>query len=350
MKIDSLTQPGYETVLRITDGEAGLTGFIAIHSTALGPAAGGLRMREYASEAAALQDVLALARGMTLKNAAAGLPLGGGKAVILGAPSEKTEAQLRAMGRAIDTLGGRYWTAEDMGMTPADMQVVRQETEFVAGLPDGPYASGDPSPRTARGVFYAMRVAAERRFGARDLAGRRVAIQGLGHVGWHLAKLLRAAGAELIVSDIDTGRADQAAWSFGATAVTPEDILTVPADIFAPCAIGGVITEEVAARLPMQMVCGAANNQLASDAAGDVLHERGILYAPDYVANGGGIINVAAEILRVPDRMRFVSEHLAALEAMMAHILAQAAQTRTAPHRIADRIVTQRLAPSDEAA
>jgi leucine dehydrogenase len=154
-------------------------------------------------------------------------------------------------------------------------------------------------------VFYAMRVAAERRFGSRDLAGRRVAIQGLGHVGWHLAKLLRAAGAELLVSDIDTDRAAQAVWTFGATAVAPEDDPdALPADILAPCAIGGVITEEVAATASVCVVCGAANNQLASDAAGDVLHERGILYAPDYVANGGGIINVAAEILRVPDRMR----------------------------------------------
>jgi leucine dehydrogenase len=279
-------------VLRVTDAEAGLTGFIAIHSTRAvrrrGPEDARLRQRGGGSA-----DVLALSRGMTLKNAADGPAIGRRQGGDPGCPVREDGGQLRAMGRAIETLGGRYWTAEDMGMSPADMQVVRQENEFVAGLPDGPYASGDPSPRTARGVFYAMRVAAERRFGSRDLAGRVVAIQGLGHVGWHLAKLVRAAGAELKVSDIDTGRAEQAAWTFGATAVTPEDILTVPADIFAPCAIGGVITEEVAARLPMQMVCGAANNQLASDAAGDVLHERGILYAPDYVANGGGIINVA---------------------------------------------------------
>jgi len=355
MQIETLTIPTHDTVLRVTDAEAGLTGFIAIHSTARGPAAGGLRMRAYESEAyesedAALADVLALSRGMTLKTAAADLPLGGGKAVILGNPAEKTEAKLHAMGRAVETLGGRYWTAEDMGMSPADMQVVRRETRFVAGLPDGPYASGDPSPRTARGVFYAMRVAAERRFGSRDLAGRTVAIQGLGHVGWHLAKLARAAGAELLVSDIDPARSAQAAATFGAEVVAHDAILTARADILAPCAIGGVITEEVASVIPARIVCGAANNQLASDAAGDILHRRGILYAPDYVANGGGIVNVAAEILRVPDRMHFVTERLSALERMMAHILDSAARAGTGPHRVADRIVAERLNAGDAAA
>jgi leucine dehydrogenase len=350
MKIEPLSIPSHETVLRVTDPKAGLRAFIAIHSTALGPAAGGLRMRSYDSEDAALADVLALSRGMTLKTAAADLPLGGGKAVIMGTPGEKTDAMLRAMGRAIETLGGRYWTAEDMGMSPADMQVVRETTRYVAGLPDGPFASGDPSPRTARGVFYAMRVAAERRFGSRDLAGRRVAVQGLGHVGWHLAKLLRAAGAELLVSDIDADRAAQAVWTFGAEAVAPATILRAPADILAPCAIGGVITQEVATALPVRVICGAANNQLASDAAGDILHDRGVLYAPDYVANAGGIVNVAAEILRVPDRMQYVSDRLMAMEAMMAEILDAAARSGAPPHRIADRIVAERLTASVEAA
>jgi leucine dehydrogenase len=180
--------------------------------------------------------------------------------------------------------------------------------------------------------------------------GRIVAIQGLGHVGWHLAKLLRAAGADLKVSDIDPARAEQAARTFGATAVAPDAILTARADILAPCAIGGVITEELARTIPARVVCGAANNQLASDMAGDILHERGILYAPDYVANGGGIINVAAEILQVPGRMQFVSDRLSALEGMMVHILDSAARSEAAPHRVADRIVAERLAPSNEAA
>ncbi|MGP1358074.1 Glu/Leu/Phe/Val family dehydrogenase [Roseicyclus sp.] len=343
MQIDALSVPGHETVLRVADAASGLTGFIALHSTARGPAAGGLRMRRYADEGAALADVLALSRGMTLKTAAADLPLGGGKAVIMGDPARKTEAQLRAMGRAIETLGGRYWTAEDMGMSPADMAILRQETEFVAGLPDGPFASGDPSPRTARGVFYAMRVAAERALGSRVLTGQRVALQGLGHVGWHLAKLVRAAGADLVVADADPARAAQAAQTFGAEVVAPDDILSVSADILAPCAIGGVLTPEAARTLDVAVVCGAANNQLASDAAGDALHARGILYVPDYVANGGGIVNVAAEILRIPDRAHFVTEKLAALEAMTGRILARAAAEDVGPHRVADRIVSARL-------
>lgn len=307
-------------------------------------------MRRYASEEEALADVLALSRGMTLKNAAAELPLGGGKAVIMGDPREKTEAQLRAMGRAVDSLGGRYWTAEDMGMSPSDMAVIRRETRFVAGLADGPFASGDPSPRTARGVFYATRVAAKRRLGSRVLEGRRVAIQGLGHVGWHLAKQLRAAGADLAVADMDEARARQAAQTFGAEVVAPEAILRTEADIFAPCAIGGILTQETARTLRSAIVCGAANTQLASDEAGDILHERGVLYVPDYVANGGGIVNVAAEILQVPDRMRFVNDKLAALERTVALILDRAAEEGAGPHRVADRIVAARLQKSGQAA
>lgn len=350
MQIDTIPVPSHETVLRIHDAASDLTGFIAIHSTARGPAAGGLRMRAYQDEAAALEDVLALSRGMTLKTAAADLPLGGGKAVILGDAGAKTEAQLRAMGRAIDTLQGAYWTAEDMGMSPRDMAVIRTETPYVAGLDDGPFASGDPSPRTARGVFYAMRVAAGHRFGSRDLSRRRVAIMGLGHVGWHLAKLLRAAGARLIVADTDPERAAQAARTFGAEVVAPEAITRTPAEIFAPCAIGGVVTEAVARDLPAGIVCGAANTQLAGDTAGDILHGRGIVYAPDYVANGGGIVNVAAEILRVPDRAHFVTTRLEALEAMMDRILTRSARDGVGPHRVADAIVSERIAPEGRAA
>lgn len=350
MQITSLPAPTHEHVLRVADPEIGLTGFIAIHSTRRGPAAGGLRMRPYASEEAALADVLALSRGMTLKTAAADLPLGGGKAVIMGDAATLTEARLRGMGRAIETLQGAYWTAEDMGLTPADLRIVRQETRFVAGLDDGPFASGDPSPRTARGVFYAMRVAAERRFGSRDLTARHVAIQGLGHVGWHLAKLLRAAGADLVVADTDPARAGRAGHTFGAETVAPDAILTARADILAPCAIGGVLTEASAGRVSAGLICGAANNQLASDKAGDALHARGILYAPDYVANAGGIVNVAAEILRIADRVSFVSERLAAMEAMMARILDAAARENTGPHRVADAIVADRLAPPGRAA
>ena len=331
MQIKDIPVASHEAVLAVTDAASGLRGYIAVHSTSRGPAAGGLRMRAYVSDADALADVLALSRGMTLKTAAADLPLGGGKAVIVGDPTAKTNGQLRAMGRAIHTLRGDYWTAEDMGMSPSDMAVIRGETPYVAGLADGPFASGDPSPRTARGVFYAMRVAAQHRFGTRDLTGRRVTIMGLGHVGWHLAKLLRAAGARLIVADTDAARAEQAAWTFGAEVAAPSAIAVTPAEIFAPCAIGGIVTEQLAQDIPVAIVCGAANTQLASDVAGDILHKRGILYAPDYVANGGGIVNVAAEILRIPDRMHFVTTRLEALEAMMDSILTQAAREQVGP-------------------
>ena len=209
MQITHIPTPSHEEVLRVTDTATGLVGFIAIHSTALGPAAGGLRMKPYASEEAALTDALRLSHGMTFKNAAAGLPLGGGKAVILGDPArDKTEAMLAAFAGAIAALKGRYWTAEDMGMSPEDMAVIARGTEFVAGLADGPFASGDPSPITARGIFNAIRCTARHRFGSASLSGRKVAVQGLGHVGWDLAAQLHAAGAALIVADIDPARCD----------------------------------------------------------------------------------------------------------------------------------------------
>ncbi|MBF9034050.1 amino acid dehydrogenase [Rhodobacterales bacterium HKCCE2091] len=333
----------HEEVWRIADAAAGLTGFIAVHSTLLGPAAGGLRMRRYADEAEALEDALRLSRGMTFKNAAAGLPLGGGKAVILGDPAAKTEAQLRAFGRAIDALGGRYHTAEDMGMSPDDMAVIRTETAHVAGLPDGAFASGDPSPVTARGIFQSIRTVARHRFGSPDLTGRRVALQGLGHVGWDLAKRLKAAGADLTVADMDPARAAQAAASFGADVAAPDAILGVEADILAPCAIGGILNAETIPALRVAAVCGGANNQLATAEDGAALHRRGILYAPDYVVNAGGIVNVATEILRIADRRAFVAEKLATLDATLDAILSEAARRVAGPETVADGIVAERM-------
>ncbi len=350
MKLTPLAQPSHEKVLRVDDPASGLTGFIAIHSTALGPAAGGLRMRSYASEADALEDVLRLSRGMSFKNAAADLPLGGGKAVILGDPARKTPEMLRAMGRAIETLGGQYWTAEDMGMSPADMAVIRGETAYVAGLADGPHASGDPSPVTARGIFYAIRRTAQTLWGAPVLPGRRVAIQGLGHVGWHLAKFLRAAGAELIVADRDPELAARAVQSFGAIAVPAEDILEVEADILAPCAIGGILNAATIPGLNVSAVCGGANNQLAHPEDGDALRARGILYAPDYVVNAGGIVNVATEILRIADRDGFVSDKLHALDGSLAEIFARAAEAGVGPHQVADAAMGARLTGQPQAA
>lgn len=346
MKLTNISTPTHETVLKVEDRSVDLTGFIAVHSTELGPAAGGLRMRPYASEADALEDVLRLSRGMTYKNAAAGLPLGGGKAVIIGDPGTlKTPELLRSFARAIDSLSGRYWTAEDMGMSPADMQTIAEKTRFVAGLADGAHASGDPSPVTARGVFNALRETARRRFGNTDLTDRHVAVQGLGHVGFHLCHLLHQAGARLTVADIDETRVSQAAQEFGAKVASVTSILTVEADIFAPCAIGAILNADSIAQLRVSAVAGAANNQLATPEDGARLHTRGILFAPDFVANGGGIINVASEILAIENQEVWVAEKLEALGTTLARMFDRAEQRNCSPNDVAVEIVDEMLAP-----
>ena len=336
----------HEEVYHVTDPAAGLEGYIALHSTALGPAAGGLRMRPYADPGAALEDVLNLSRGMSFKNAAAGLPLGGGKAVIIGDPAQaKTPELLRAMGRAVEALAGRYWTAEDMGMSPDDMAEIARETRFVAGLDKGRHASGDPSPVTAHGVFNAMLVGAEAVFGARALAGRRVAVQGIGHVGWHLARMLHDAGARLVLADTDAARLAQTAAEFGAEIVLPGEVHAAEADIFAPCAIGGILNARSIPQIRARLVAGAANNQLAEPADADRLAARGILYLPDYVANGGGIINVAAEILQIDAPGPWVAARLAGITATMERILAQARAAGQTPAATADRLIADMLLP-----
>ena len=337
MEITSVDTPTHETVLRVRDAQVGLTGFIAVHSTALGPAAGGLRMRPYASEADALDDVLRLSRGMTFKNAAAGLPLGGGKAVILGDPArDKSADLLKAMGHAVASLEGRYWTAEDMGMAPEDMAQIAQVTDFVAGLPDGAFASGDPSPVTARGIYNGILITARHRFGSARLDGLTVALQGLGHVGMHLAGLLHAAGAELVVADLSETSLREATARFGATPAAPDAILATRADLLAPCAIGGVLNAETIPELKVGAVAGGANNQLATNADGARLHARGILYAPDFVVNAGGIINVATEILRIADREPFVDEKLTAAGDTLERILVRAASEASSPNAVAE--------------
>ncbi|GAB4283665.1 MAG: leucine dehydrogenase [Roseovarius sp.] len=334
----------HEEVWRVEDAASGLRGFIALHSTVRGPAAGGLRMRPYASDEEALRDALDLSRGMSYKNAAASLPLGGGKAVIIGDPArDKSEALLRAMGRAVDALQGRYWTAEDMGMTPADMAVIARETRYVAGRDEGRHPSGDPSPVTARGVFEAMQIGAARALGSADLAGRRVAVQGLGHVGWHLCRHLHTAGARLIVADTDRARAEIAAREFAAVIAAPETVHAEPADIFAPCAIGGILNARTIPQIRARLIAGAANNQLATPEDADRLHARGILYLPDYVANAGGIINAATEILGIEDRDAWVAQKLAELRATMERILQRAAAENVSPAHLADRIVEERM-------
>lgn len=344
MQITPVQTPTHETVLRVHDAEIGLTGFIAVHSTHLGPAAGGLRMRPYASEDVALTDALRLSRGMTYKNAAAGLPLGGGKAVIMGDASRKTPAQLLSFARAVQSLEGRYWTAEDMGMSPADMELMTQETQFVAGLPNGKHASGDPSPITARGIFNSIKTTARHRFGAADLSGMTVSVQGLGHVGGYLCQYLHEAGAKLIVADIDPTRAGEMQTKYDAVPLAADGILTAKADIFAPCAIGAILNETSIPQLDIAAVCGGANNQLATPEDGDRLHAMGILYAPDFVANAGGIINVATEILSIDDRAGYVDEKLATLDVTLDAILTRAKQMDCTPDAVATSIVDEMLA------
>lgn len=293
--IEQVTDTGHERVLFGEDRALGYRGIIAIHSTALGPAVGGARFWNYATEAEALTDALRLSRGMTYKNALAGLPLGGGKSVIIGDNKRADrEAIFRAHGRFAEHLGGRYITAEDVGTSPMDMEYVRRETRHVAGLPGG---AGDPSPVTARGVFRAIQASVKHRWNGDDLSGLAVALQGCGHVGYHLAKSLHEAGAKLFVTDVDAEKVKHVVEEFGAVGVGTEEIYGTPADVFAPCALGSVINDETIPQLRARVVAGAANNQLLEDRHGEMLEARGILYAPDYAANAGGIINGCIELL-----------------------------------------------------
>jgi leucine dehydrogenase len=289
-----LAEHGHEQVSFYYDEACGYRGIIAIHDTRLGPALGGTRFWNYHDDGEALVDALRLARGMTYKAAVAGLNLGGGKSVILGDNRiTRREAIFRAHGRHVESLGGRYITAEDVGTSTADMEFIRAETEHVTGLLG---KSGDPSPVTAYGVYRGIKACAKVRYGSDDLAGKVVAVQGCGHVGYSLIKLLHEDGARLIVTDIDAQRVRSVVEDFAATAVATDAIYAQQANIFAPCALGAVINDDTLSQLKVDIVAGAANNQLAEDRHGQELESQGMLYAPDYVINGGGLINVNAEL------------------------------------------------------
>ncbi len=287
----------HESVHYFRDEASGLDAIIAIHSTALGPGAGGTRRWTYTTDADALNDVLRLSRGMTYKNAVAGLQFGGGKAVILASESAPKSPELfRAFGRAVDSLGGRYVTAEDVGCSVDDMRYVREETEFVSGLPRGAGAAGgDPSPWTAVGCFEGILAAVDARLGKKSVRGLRVAVQGVGHVGYHLCRLLHEAGAELFVSDVNGDNLQDVTGEMPATVVPPGELLFADVDVLAPCALGNILTSMTIPRIRASIIAGAANNQLATAADGARLAARDILYAPDYVINAGGIISVAGE-------------------------------------------------------
>ena len=285
----------HEKVLLASEPSSGYRGIIAVHSTVLGPAVGGTRLWKYASDDDALADALRLSRGMTYKTALAGLPLGGGKSIIIRQDgNDNREALLRAHGRFVDVLKGSYITAEDVGTSPSDMEIVRSETQYVAGLLG---RSGDPSPFTARGVFRAIQAAASYLWSSNNLSGVSVAIQGCGHVGYSLAKLLHEAGAKLFASDVNSESVSRVADEFAATKVEPDEVLRMRADVLAPCALGGVINDQTIPELKVRIVAGAANNQLLEERHGEMLQDRNILYVPDYLANVGGVLNGCTELL-----------------------------------------------------
>jgi leucine dehydrogenase len=292
---DAMAHKEHDQLVFWSDVGSGYRGLIAIHDTTLGPGLGGTRFWNYESEAEAITDVLRLSRGMTYKAAITGLALGGGKSVIIGDPhTTEREAIFRAHGRAVESLGGRYITAEDVGTSVDDMEYVHKETQWVTGLRG---RSGDPSPITAFGVYQGVKACARFRYGHESLEGRHVVVQGLGHVGYHLCKHLAMEGADLSVADIEDERVRKAVTDFGATAVAPDDVYGIDADIFSPCALGAVINDDTLDRLRVDIVAGSANNQLAETRHGQALHEMDIVYAPDYVINAGGLCSVYGEFV-----------------------------------------------------
>lgn len=287
----------YEQLVFCQDQQSGLKAIIAIHDTTLGPALGGTRMWTYISEEAAIEDALRLARGMTYKNAAAGLNLGGGKTVIIGDPlKDKNEELFRAFGRYIQGLNGRYITAEDVGTTVEDMDIIHEETDYVTGISPAFGSSGNPSPVTAYGVYKGMKAAAKAAFSTDSLEGKVIAVQGVGNVAYNLCRHLHEEGAKLIVTDIHIEAVKKAVNEFGAKAVEPGEIYGVECDIYSPCALGAVINDHTIPQIKAKVIAGAANNQLKDPLHGDMIHDLGIIYAPDYVINAGGVINVADEL------------------------------------------------------
>ena len=330
---------GHETVVFGHDGLSGYRGIIAIHDTTLGPALGGTRFWQYADNEAALTDALRLARGMTYKAAVAGLDLGGGKAVIIGDNKRPDrEALFRAHGRLVESLGGRYITAEDVGTSPSDMEFVRAETRHVAGLAD---RSGDPSPMTGYGVYVGMKACAKQRWGGDSLSGKTIVVQGAGKVGYYLCSHLHRDGAKLVVTDIDEEKVRRAVQDFGATPVPPDAIYDQPGDVYAPCALGATINDQTLGRLKVSIIAGGANNQLAEERHGFELERRGLLYAPDFVINAGGLCNVYGEIKGwTEDQARRKTEQI--YDALL-KVFAIAARDSVPSFQAADRLAEERV-------
>ncbi len=336
---DVIAEMGHEQLVMCHDESSGYRGIIAIHDTTLGPALGGTRFWQYNSDEEAIIDALRLSRGMTYKNAVAGLNLGGGKAVIIGDNrTVQREMLFRAHGRFVDSLGGRYVTAEDVGTSTSDMDYVHMETDYVAGLAN---RSGDPSPVTARGVFRAIQASAKHRWGSDSLEGKTVSVQGLGNVGRYLCRELKAAGASMVVTDIDADRVKRVVTEFGARPVATDEIYAVEADVFAPCALGAIINDRTIPQLKVAVVAGAANNVLHEERHGDALEGKGILYAPDYVANAGGVINVYSELAGWTSARAFRKAD--EIYDTVLKVFSIAKQEGVATHEAADRLAEQRI-------
>ena len=334
---------GHEQVIFCNDMETGLKAIIAIHDTTLGPALGGTRMWDYANEEDAIQDVLRLSRGMSFKAAISGLELGGGKAVIIGdAKTEKTEALMRKFGQYVDSLGGKYITAEDVGMNTKDMEYVRMETKHVTGIPKSMGGSGDPSPVTAFGVFMGMKASAKYKWGSDNLDGKTVLVQGIGHVGENLVKHLKDDGANVIINDINETRLAELAQQYGAKIVMGDAIYDLDIDIYAPCALGATVNPNTISRLKCEIIAGAANNQLADEVRdGQLCTDKGIVYAPDFLINAGGLINVYSEIHGY-DREHAINQTRAIYDTTL-EILKKAELESITTHAAALEIAEQRI-------
>jgi leucine dehydrogenase len=337
---DNSEYDNHEQVLFCRDKDAGLFAIIAIHDTTLGPAAGGCRMWPYASVDEAVTDVLRLSQAMSYKNALADLPLGGGKSVIIGDPNkDKDEKLLTSFAGFVQRLGGQYYTAEDVGIGINDVEVLAKASDYVFGLA----TTGDPSPFTARGCFEGIRAAVEHRLGCYSLKGLKVAVQGIGNVGRYVCQNLREAGAELIVADVKAEAAAYAVENFGAKAVTPDRIYAQDVDILSPCAMGGILNDETIPQLKASIVAGVANNQLAEARHGRVLHSRGILYAPDYVINAGGMLNASGDIFGQYD-VKEVMERVTGLYDATLRIFEVAKQEDRPTNEVADDLARQKIA------
>jgi len=338
---EELAVPGYERVVYLDDPSVGLKAIVSIHNTNLGPSCGGIRMLPYASKEEALKDVLALSKGMSYKSALAGIGFGGGKSVIIGDPTKKDPELFAAFGEFLEMFEGKYIAAKDMNISSDDLRMIKKRSRYVLGIDGEPGSSGDPSPVTARGILRGLEATVEEVFGKKSLKGLKVAIQGIGHVGFSLAQMIVQQGGQIWVSDIDQKALDRASKELGAHIVSNDAIYDVDCDVFSPCARGGTLNQQTIARFKCKAVVGCANNQLAEERDGLRLHERGILYAPDYAVNSGGIINIFVEYEGYDQRKAMTMAD--GIYDTMNEIYSRAKLAKTAPFLVTDKLAEERL-------